>query len=111
MEEDFVDEVAVRRALQGDALVWASLTRLERDEVVLRAAQKRRAEQAENAEWTSVKRASGWTAQYKGEPSLFPHPTRHPQWLVDVVTAAGYADVDSLLKRAGRIEKKRSDGG
>jgi hypothetical protein len=106
--DTFIDEVAVTRALQGDPEVWASLTPVERQEAVLRAAQKRRAEQAENAEWTPLVRMVGRKAkQYKGEPRFLPHPTRSPQWLVDVAAAAGYTDTKSLMRQARRLEKAR----
>ena len=105
MTDRYVDEIALDRALRADRAVWASLTPYEREEALVRVRERRLAEQAENEEWVKIARVAGRSIQ--GSSGFLPHPRTHPDWLVAVTQAAGYAGPDEMLTAGRRVARAR----
>lgn len=78
-----IDEVAVARALQGDAEVWAGLTHYERREVMLAIYARREVEREEDLDDARQLRQKSGQFNY-----VHPHG-RTPEWLVTLADAAG----------------------
>jgi hypothetical protein len=93
---EYVDEVAVRRALDGDRAVWTNLTRPERAETLARIHARRLAEMAENREWSKILRNHA----YGNVANALPHSHERPEWLESLASVAGYKNGETLLKAA-----------
>ena len=104
--DTYIDEVAMQRAISGDRGVIASLTPVERNELLARVHERRLAELAENAEWAAVKRVARLGGAWKGSPSMLPYP-QVPQWLEDVIDATGYKSCESFMRAARRAAGAR----
>lgn len=93
--DPYVDQVAVDRALLGDAAVWESLTHYERRDVMLAVHERWTSERAENVRWKQVwggKRGTNfWTDL---------HPPR-PEWVAALADGWGLTS-GRLLTEARR---------
>ena len=98
--DTYVDEVAVHRALQGEAGVWAALTHYERREAMIRVWARREQERAEDLEdQRSLKMHSG-TFNYVRPNGMA------PAWLQAIADANG-VDVGRIVDDARAVVKAR----
>jgi len=67
---DYIDEIAVMRALEGDRAVYGSLTRAERVEFLIRSAKR-----AQDEGMTTIEREDGSTFQRQ----------EYTHWLTDLL--------------------------
>lgn len=105
-DPDLVDEIALERAAAGDLTVWAAFTPAEKRLAMVEVLERRTAELDENDEWRlALKRH---TPGGRNPIGVVPNVGRNgtPEWLAEVVAAAGYVSVETFMRAARRMAKE-----